>query len=249
MAKAASARAPKAVAVETTPAAVETTPAAVAKPARVKAVAAPVAPEPEPIAEVIPQIEQAGESLFEELLGAAKALKPDFPVQHASESDQSFFKRLAAEVSNLADESFDALTEEAQKWANDAVLAVNDARPLPVLEGYVAPSKPAIPSKPAAAAKAAKVAKGPSAPKVDGLAAYRAKKAADKANGVVAEPGRVTSIQHFVIDNPNATAAEISAHLTSLGLETKDSTISVTSNGTKNVLAYLREKGYLVAGR
>mgnify|MGYP001595888660 CR=1 FL=1 len=64
-------------------------------------------------------------SIKEELLAATKLKKrPD-------EDDQDFYQRLIDKVSDLSDDGWGELSDEAQKWVNAGVKAIQDAEVIP----------------------------------------------------------------------------------------------------------------------
>jgi hypothetical protein len=231
------------------PKATKATPANEAKVKASKA-AKPVVEE---VVETVQETATAVQTLFDELFEAAKSIRgADFALPHAAEKEQVFYKRLAAAISDLTDESYDKLSEDARNWADASIEAVNNATALPKIEGYedIAAKQPAPTG--VATTKAA-------GRNTDGLKAYRERVAAAKANGEVLPkvakapkapkedkgPGRVETIRRFVIDNPECTNEQIAAHLVNVGIAaTEPGTISVTAGGTRAAIAYIRETGH-----
>jgi hypothetical protein len=221
--------------------------------APVKKAAAPApAPEPEIVEETVPQpeiAEQAEPSHFDHLVDAARSVDAKFAMPHAKEAEQAFYKRLLGVVAEVPEEVWNAIPEPAQVWFNDAAAAVEANKPIAVLEGYASRPKPEAPADAA-----------PKAEKGAGLAAYRAKVAAEKAAGTyvapakkekpakeptVKGPNRISTIREYAILNPNATNEQILAHLATVGLgETNPSTVSITAAGARAAMDFIKASGH-----
>lgn len=74
------------------------------------------------------------DSLYIELIKATD-MTPE-----TDEGEQTFLTRLAKGVSNLPEAAFDALSDEAQDWNNDAIVAIKHDNPIAALTG--APFEP-----------------------------------------------------------------------------------------------------------
>jgi hypothetical protein len=251
-------------------------------PASAKAAKAPAsAPVPEIVEtlaepETLPELALlAEETVYEELLGAAQKFDPKFAAPHADEQEKAFYKRLCAVIPELGDADYEQLSHKASTWLDAAIEAINDAKKVGALPGFAERTTTAAPPKKAVPKASARLPVGTAAkaPAIDpktgkkaipaGLAAFQAKRAADRAAGVIPtkapkekkpksteprEAGRVQLIRNYVIANPDATAKDVLKHLDTRGFgDAKMSTINLNITSTKSMMAYLAANGYLAS--
>lgn len=162
------------MATKSKPAPAKAAPAKAAAPKAAKAKAAPAEAEEEEVDETQEQENAAGEveaeapteeveqTLYEQVLEAARQISPKFATPHGKETEQAFAKRAMGAIADASDEQWDGLSEGVTEWYNAAVDCANEKKALPELTGFddreVPKSKEAAPKAPKAA-KAKKEAK------------------------------------------------------------------------------------------
>jgi hypothetical protein len=162
--------------------------------------------------------------------------------QTDDEGDAAFRRRLVREMSKVADDVFEGLSEPTQQWLNAAVKAVKAKKPLPTFpDADDAPVAATKKEQPASAKKAAATKAIPAAEKALPKKANADNKA-KRAGGESAE----CKLRKHILSNPDESRDKLLAWAEKAIPAIRPSSISGTRHSTLAVLRLLKELGFRV---
>jgi hypothetical protein len=182
------------------------------------------------------------------------------------ESRQKYLRRLHDDVKDMDDDEWEALSDGAQKWYNQAADARNDKEDLPDFAGVTAEeddevakttSKKESGDKPAAASKTDKPSKtskpaaaadngGDEAPAKKKAAAGKPEKSESKPSRSEAKgDGIKMRIKRLVIKNPKTTVEDLMTALEKNGDTMSRFTVSAVRSETRHTIKVLKDLGLL----
>jgi septal ring-binding cell division protein DamX len=167
--------------------------------------------------------------------------------QKKGENHQLYLSRIITTIQSIPEDTWEALSVPAQRWANVATRAYEAKTDIPGFEE----------DEIAAAANGAKAPKAgaKAAPKAAAKTAAPAKPAATTAAKAAAKPAAKTAakavsmchtIKQLVVKNPEMPVPDLAAKLTSMGFEKPNAvTIMTVRSDTRNTIKVLQDGGYL----
>lgn len=166
---------------------------------------------------------------YEEILAAAKTVA-GFK-EKTVESDEDYLKDLAKLVAVVDDATWNGLSQQAQKWYNMAVKAVNGGQKLPECPGYTYSAVQEEPPKPEL--------KKPAAPKTENAPV-------PVSNGRAARtPGAIDAVRRVVIKHLDWNIEQVYNHLVQNGFPTVSrATVEVNVGDIKKVINVAKELGW-----
>ena len=152
--------------------------------------------------------------------------------QKKGQDDQAYMKKLSETIDvKLPDAEFDALSEEAQAWQNEAIEAIGSKDDIPDFPE----------DKPVKKGKKVEEEEEEEKPKKKAVSKKKVEEEPKKKVKKEGELGDSTKILHIICDDMDADVASIIKTASKKGLGLSESTIKIRFYITHEILKYLKE--------